>query len=173
MLTYVNSGIAVPDNTVSLLYTSLIGDESSRGFLIDLDGRLIGWIDPEFLGGTYLTAVGISDLKNYIENLSNGYFGCYLGIEGITVTAEVRAQLGAELDGVIISRCLDGSPASEAGLQRGDVITVIGGTLIRSMSDLRAKLLSFTTEQTVTVTVQRLSGRTYREISYDVKLERR
>ncbi len=173
MLTYVENNVSAPDNTISLLHTNLIGDETSRGFLIDLDGRLIGWIDSELLSGGTLTAVGISDLKTYIENLSNGYFGCYLGIEGLTLTNDIKAALDTTLDGVIISRCLENSPAQAAGLQSGDIITAVGGTLIRSINDLRAKLLSFTTEQTITITVQRLGGRSYREITYDVRLERR
>ena len=175
LLTYIETNIAAEDNSISLLHSNLVGDENSRGFLISLDGYLIGWIDPAYLSGGCVTAVGISDLKSYIEHLSNGYFGGYLGIKGVPLTADLKEKLkiNTELGGIYISRCLDDSPAQKAGLQNGDILVEIAGIPIQGISDLREKLLTYTTEQTISITVLRLSGGRYRDLQYDVYIERR
>ena len=173
VLTFVENGRSAADNTISLLYTSMTGDENSRGFLINLDGSLIGWIDPEHLRGGCLTAVGISDLKPYIENLSNGISSGYLGIEGQNLTSEIKSSLGLDSEGVYITRCLENSPALAAGLQNGDILIRVSGAVIPSVSALRSALLSFSTEQTVTITVLRRGRGGYRELNYDVNIERR
>lgn len=173
VLTFVENGRSVADNTVNLLYTDMPGDENSRGFLINLEGSLIGWISPESLRGGCITAVGISDLKPYIETLSNGVEGGYLGIEGQSVTSEIKSSLGIESDGVYIMRCLEDSPALSAGLQSGDILIRVSGVEIPNINALRTALLSYSTEQTVTVTVLRRGRSGYRELNYDVNIERR
>ena len=174
MLSYVESGHAAVDNTIRVLHTDISGDENSAGFLVNTDGYLIGWIDPAYSSGGCIGAVGISDLKGYIENLTSGISNGYLGIEGLTVTADIAAQLELEeAGGVFITRCLDRGPAQNAGLQSGDIITFISDQPVTDMSVLRSYLLSMNTEQTVTVTILRSSRSRYQELTYDVKIERR
>ncbi|MBO4873095.1 MAG: PDZ domain-containing protein [Lachnospiraceae bacterium] len=173
IITYVESGHPMTDNTARLLYTSIPGDASSLGFLVNLDGSLIGWIRPEESGGGTLTAVGISDLEDYIKNLWASKAIGYLGIEGLTLTEEQQEALSLEESGVYVLRCAEDSPALKAGLQRGDILIDFGGTAIRSTDDLRTVLLNYTTEQTATVIVLRKGPGGYRQIVYDVSIERR
>ena len=161
------------DNTVRLLYTNIPGGADSMGFLVNLDGSLIGWIRQEEAGGDLITAVGISDLEDYIKNLWSSKAIGYLGIEGLTLNEEQLAALDLTESGVYILRCADESPAMNAGLQRGDVLISLGGTVIGSVSDLRTVLLNYTTEQTVDLVVLRRGPSGYQAISYQVPIERR
>ena len=173
IITYVEGGHVMEDNTARLLYTSIPGDASSLGFLVNLDGSLIGWVRPEEMSGGTITAIGISDMEDYIKNLWASKAIGYLGIEGITLTQDQQKALELEDSGVYILHCLDDSPALNAGLQRGDILVDFGGTAIRSVDDLRTVLLNYTTEQTVTVVVLRKGRTTYQELTYNVSIERR
>lgn len=173
ILTFIENNYSAPDTSLSLLHTNLVGDKTSRGFLINLDGSLIGWIEPAYMSGGTLTAVGISDLKAYIEALSNGSQGCYLGIEGITLSNDLKTALGTEASGIYISRCTGGSPAQKAGLQSGDLLTTVAGIEIRNLDELRSVLLSLTADQTISLTILRKGRTGYQTLSYDVQIERR
>ncbi|MBP3728816.1 MAG: PDZ domain-containing protein, partial [Lachnospiraceae bacterium] len=173
ILTFIEHNYAFPDSSCSLLHTNLVGSENARGFLISLEGSLIGWIEPKYMTGGTLTAVGISDLLAYIESISNGSQGCYLGIEGITLSNDQKTLLNLEASGIYITRSLMNSPAQRAGLQTGDILTRVAGTDIHSLDELRTVLLSFTAEQTISVTVLRKGKSSYHELTYDVNIERR
>jgi serine protease Do len=59
-----------------------------------------------------------------------------LGVEVRPITPEIARQLNLRTsEGVVVARVEDGSPAEEAGLQRGDVIREINRQKIRSMAD--------------------------------------
>ncbi|MBQ7145144.1 MAG: PDZ domain-containing protein [Lachnospiraceae bacterium] len=173
ILTFVENNFSAPDTSLSLLHTNLAGDKAARGFLINLEGSLIGWIEPAYMSGGTLTAIGISDLRAYIEALSNGTQGCYLGIEGITLSNDLKMALGTEASGIYISRCSSASPAQKAGLQSGDLLTSVAGIDIRNLDELRSVLLSLTADQTISVTILRKGRNSYQTLTYDVKLERR
>ncbi|MBQ4426118.1 MAG: PDZ domain-containing protein [Lachnospiraceae bacterium] len=174
ILSFVETGHSTVDNTIRVLHTDISGDENSAGILVNSEGYLIGWIDPDLLIGGCLSAVGISDLKSYLENLTNGISNGYLGIEGVSVTAEMAREFGLEGDGgVFITRCVEDSPAQNAGLQSGDILIRISEQPVTDMNDLRTRLLSMNTEQTVKVTVLRQSRKVYQELTFDVKIERR
>ena len=173
ILTFVENNYSAPDTSLSLLHTNLAGDKASRGFLINLEGSLIGWIEPAYMSGGTLTAIGISDLRAYIEALSNGSQGCYLGIEGITLSNDLKTALGTEASGIYISRCSSGSPAQKAGLQSGDLLTSVAGIEIRNLDELRSVLLSLTADQTVSLSILRKGRIGYQTLSYDVEIERR
>lgn len=59
--------------------------------------------------------------------------GAYLGINLVNLTPELREHFGApEESGVMVSRVEDDTPASEAGLKVGDVITAVDGEEVES-----------------------------------------
>jgi serine protease Do len=61
------------------------------------------------------------------------------GVQVDELTADVREQLRLKPDvnGVVITDVPDGSPAADAGLQRGDVIEEINRRKVNSISDYR------------------------------------
>jgi serine protease Do len=59
-----------------------------------------------------------------------------LGLEVRPVTPEIAKQLNLKSsEGVIVARVEEGSPAAEAGVQRGDVIREINRQRVKSMAD--------------------------------------
>jgi len=59
-----------------------------------------------------------------------------LGLEARPITPEVASRLGLRsLEGVLVARLEDGSPAAEAGIQRGDVIKQINRQNVRNIAD--------------------------------------
>ncbi len=71
--------------------------------------------------------------RNYEVMGSRGY----LGVEAVELTAELRGHFGAPVEnGVMVSRVADGSPAQNAGLQVGDILTSVDEEPIGSFVDL-------------------------------------
>ena len=173
ILTYVARDVAAVDNTIRLLHTDMSSLSGSCGFLIDLEGKLIGWFDEPLAENGCITAVGISDIKGYLQNLSNGLSTAYLGITGQTLTTRMKEQFGISDSGVYILSCIDDGPAMIAGLMSGDIIVSISGEPIAGVIALRSKLLNMNIEQTVKITVLRASGSDYQPLDFDVHLERR
>jgi membrane-associated protease RseP (regulator of RpoE activity) len=63
--------------------------------------------------------------------------GGYLGVELMPLTRELRAHFGVpEERGVMVARVLEGSPAAQAGLQVGDVVTAVEAEAVESPWDL-------------------------------------
>jgi serine protease Do len=60
-----------------------------------------------------------------------------LGVTVEPVTPEMASQLGVAAAGVVVRRVTDGSPAAEAGLRPGDVITEANRHPVKSQDDLR------------------------------------
>ena len=173
ILTYVSEEVAVEDNNIRILHTDMTSHDGSRGVLMDLNGKLIGWFDESLAQNGLIGAVGISDIKSYLQNMSNGLSTAYLGITGQSMTARLKEQLGISENGVFVLSCLDDGPAMTAGLMSGDIITAISGESVINMPALRTRLLDMNTEQTVKISVLRRSGSGYQPLEFDVHLERR
>jgi len=59
-----------------------------------------------------------------------------LGLDVRPLTPEIARQLNLRsTEGVVVARVDDGSPAEEAGIQRGDVIREVNRQKVRSLSD--------------------------------------
>lgn len=64
-----------------------------------------------------------------------------LGLSVKEITPEIAKRMGiGEVDGLVIDNIRNGSPAAEAGLRSGDLITQVNGKSIESESDLESAL---------------------------------
>ena len=71
------------------------------------------------------------------------FAGTFLGVELTDSTPELREHLGAPRDGgVLVSRVQEGSPAAEAGIEVGDIITGVEGEAVENARDLRHAIAS-------------------------------
>jgi serine protease Do len=79
-----------------------------------------------------------------------------LGLDVRPVTPEIARQLNLPSpEGVVVARVEDGSPASEAGVQRGDVIREINRQRVRTMTDFERLTKDTKEGDRLTVLLQR------------------
>lgn len=161
------------DANYRLLTTDIYGSSASTGVLFNMQGQLIGIITPLRAGADMknsVTAIGISDLRKLIENMTNGKKTAYLGITGIDVTEEANTELDVPM-GAYVKKVEMNSPAMLAGIQRGDVIVNIDGYEIASFTEYTSTLRQLRVGKEVVVTIQRSVQGSYRNMEVITTLE--
>src|SRR5579872_1390902 len=110
-----------------------------------------------------LEAMGARD-KNSSESSSNSQEKPRWGIGLSDLTPEMRDQLQApsDLQGAVIERVMPGSPADDAGLQRGDIITQVNRHDVHSASEVQDALKKIAKGQDALVPVWSGGGNTFR-----------
>ena len=117
-----------------------------------------------------IQAYGISDIMEVIEHLSNNQDIVYMGIMGTDVTTAV-SEIEEIPIGVYISEVAMDSPAIEAGLQPGDIITSMSGQPVTNLKDVMAILMKCSNGQNIQVICQRLNKTVYQELELSVDLK--
>ena len=90
-------------------------------------------------------AIPISTAKPILEDLMNKKTrtetvseedSAYIGITGKAVSNEMSELYGIP-EGIYVTDVSEGSPAEDAGLKKGDIITKFDGSSVTSMSGLK------------------------------------
>lgn len=160
------------DYNTRIISTDIYGSKSSSGVLAGLNGSIIGFICHEDVVedmGNLIQAYSISDLSSKIEKISNDQDVAYLGIIGTDVTEDANKKFGVP-SGAYVKKVEIDSPAMEAGIRSGDVVTKLGTADIESYDDYKETLLKCQSTDMVNVTVQRPSKDGYIEVTYEVQL---
>lgn len=172
-LTSVAQTAGLYDGSYNILTTDMIKSGSGSGILANWSGKIVGVIQDQCeVNGQRNTiqAYGISDIKNIIEHLSNNQDIVYMGIMGADVTTAVSEAEGIPI-GVYVSEVALDSPAIEAGIQPGDILTSISGQPITNFKDVMAILLKCSNGQNIQVTCQRPDKAGYQELELMVNLK--
>ncbi len=99
----------------------VIGDDGGK---VEIDG------DPMWVAGHGAHAF-------HGHHGHHGGKGGFLGVQMTELTTELRAHFGVPSDaGVMVSKVVDDSPASRAGVQVGDVISAVDGEAVSSGGSL-------------------------------------
>jgi serine protease Do len=85
-----------------------------------------------------------------------------LGLEDLTPDVRQQIQAASDLRGAVVEQVQPGSPADNAGLQRGDVITEVNRKPVRSASDVQNALAAVPKGQDALVLVWSSGGSTFR-----------
>ncbi len=133
---------------------------NSGGPLLDAEGDVIGVVDQIATDGSadQSSGVGFAVPSNLVaselEQLEAGETveHAYLGVSTGTASGETAGAQVAEV--------VQGSPAAEAGLQQGDIITALGEESIASTEDLVAAIATREPGESVTLEVERNSQKT-------------
>ena len=80
----------------------------------------------------------------------------YLGVDIQSVTADMAESMGLKSDkGAIVAETMPGTPAAEAGIKPGDVITKLNGQAVENAGDLTLRIGSFKPDAKVELTYLR------------------
>ncbi|MGH9733047.1 MAG: Do family serine endopeptidase [Candidatus Acidiferrales bacterium] len=140
-----------------------INPGNSGGALVDLHGNLIG-INTAILSGGSGGNVGIGfaipiDMAHHVmdELVEHGkVIRGYLGLVPEDVSPALAQQFGlSQATGALVSQVAPDTPASRAGLKRGDVILKVDGKPVNSANDLRLMISSMAPGSTANLTVWR------------------
>ncbi|HWC28715.1 MAG TPA: trypsin-like peptidase domain-containing protein [Dehalococcoidia bacterium] len=142
-----------------------INPGNSGGPLANIEGEVIGintLVAGEAAEGLPAQGIGfaiaINTAKEIADELErNGRIAhAYLGVTYVPLNPAIAAQIGTdEEQGAVVMQVADGSPADDAGLTRGDVITEVDGEEIRGESDLSRLIDAKDPGDEVTLTVVR------------------
>lgn len=166
-VTGADESLEILDNNLCRLTTDIYGSREAAGFLINLDGAVVGMIDMRYRDDdlpNMLCAVGITELSTVIRRIEAGGEKAFLGISGIDVTKEISEANSIPV-GVWVTHVEDDAPAMAAGIQKGDVIVGCGDTDISYFAGLIAKLENTEPGEVITLRIMRRNGDDFEEIS--------
>ena len=149
--------------------TDMNGSSASTGALISLRGQVLGIISPAASSGNVLTATGISGIKPLIARLSNGKEKAYAGIFGADVTEAIAAEQEMPT-GCYVRRTAMNSPAMQAGVRSGDVITAWDDDPVAGWNDLAGRIGAADPEDEIELTLARSDGTTWNELTVTLTL---
>jgi putative serine protease PepD len=146
--------VETPGGAIPMIQTDApINPGNSGGALADRRGRIIGINDSIATEGGGNVGVGfaipIDTAKAVADQIVSGdqVESGFLGVS----TTEVRSGDG----GAAVVNVSEGSPAAEAGFEKGDVITAIDGDRVSTVNDLVATIRSHAPGEEVTLTFER------------------
>jgi S1-C subfamily serine protease len=121
-----------------------INPGNSGGPLVNAKGEVVG-IDTAVAGDAQNIgfAIAITPSLPTIQQLETGSAPAhpFLGLQATDVNAAINRQLGLGTDtGALVVAVTPGSPAENAGLQRGDVIVSVAGHPVATADDLGAAI---------------------------------
>lgn len=171
-LTSSDSTRTVTDGAYRLLSTDIGIDAKQNGFLVNMQGNVIGMVLGISSGveeGGRFQAVAISDITTAVSRLSQGKSMPYLGIEGQEINDEVISQAQQDMpEGVYIKNVELGSPAYSAGLVSGDIIVRMEEKNVKNPCDYKRILESKHAGDKISITVKRNGLGGYYEYNYTV-----
>ena len=171
-VTYLKKEVHISDSVVRLIYTDIPAAYEGGGILLNARGELVGWITSKYSDsalGRWTAAVGISELKSVMEDLILGQDTASLGVLVRSISSSLAESLELP-EGLYVTDVDSQSPAYEAGIQNGDVITAIEDVEMRSVRSLQNFLEDAEPGAEVTVKVMRLGRDAYKEVSFVVEL---
>ena len=164
-----NRAIDEPTATISgsIQTDAAVNPGNSGGPLVDLNGHVVG-INAAGLVGTAqqpaqgvnfaisaATAKPVADALIAHGQVTRGY----IGVRVTNITPELaQTDKLPVTSGAGVGEVTSGSPAAQAGLQPGDIITKVGNTTIQNVGDLTTALTDNPPGTKVTVTYYRGSG---------------
>lgn len=166
-----SSDIGAADKRVDYMQTdAAINPGNSGGPLLSARGQVIGMNTAIIRGAQGLGfAIPVNTIKRISQELvdKGRVDHPYLGVQMMTLTADIKEKLNSELGsprisadkGVLLMRIMRGSPASQGGLKAGDVITSINKKSVDKNEDVQKIVENSKIGQPLNIQVER-NGRT-------------
>ncbi len=182
VISALNRTVNLVDMTLELIQTDApINSGNSGGPLLNVAGEVIGinsvkFADTGVEGMGY--AIPINTAKPIIEEILNpteviepkeDEKRVYLGIYGIDLTWQYQFMYGMPA-GIYVTEVVENSPAADAGVESGDIITSIDGTTVTSMDELSTILANYAEGDVVTLGLKVIKRNSYSDDSVSVVL---
>lgn len=160
--------VGIPNKRLEFIQTdAAINPGNSGGPLLNAQGEVIGIntaIRADAMGIGF--AIPVNKAKEIETRLARGekIAHPYLGVQMTTLTPELARQnntdpnspfIVPEVNGVVVVRVLQNTPAERAGLRRGDVITELDGKPVATAEQLQTAVENSQVGQMLKVQVQR------------------
>ena len=169
-VTYVASGVQMTDGQTRVIYTDIECNEETGTFFLNLSGQLVGWatslFDTEETDGSMI--MSISEYKGCLQKLSNGIPIPYLGLRGQEVTEAMQGE--GVPQGIYITESIAEGPAYHAGIQNGDILTMIQGEPIQTIHEFQNIVENMQSGAEITAVIQRKGIDEYKEIEYHMTI---
>jgi len=158
-----------PNYTNLIQHDAAINPGNSGGPLFDLHGQVVG---VNTLGIPQTDQGPVQGLffaipSNTVQDIATRLIADgtvvypYLGVVSTAVTPQLQAQYDLPIDhGAIVTQVVPNSPAADAGIQEGDIITSIGGTDIDQNTSLSEALFTHQPGDEIEIGIQQESGTT-------------
>lgn len=159
--------VSVDDYILNVMQTdAAINPGNSGGALCNINGEVIGVNNLKIVEDTVEGlgfSIPIEDALKYANSLrENGVVTRpYIGVSMLNASNTLQLRYaGINLDrniteGVAVVGVEDGSPADEAGLKRGDVITKIGEYKVSTIAEFRYRLYNYEVNEKVEIEIIR------------------
>jgi serine protease Do len=155
-----------------------INPGNSGGPLVNMDGEVVG-INSVIKSGTGgFQGIGLAISSNMVKNvmeqlLQNGtVHRAYLGVQVNALDPEVADRLGvAGKSGVVIGKVMSGAPGAKAGLKDGDVVTEIGGKVVKDPRSLQSLVAGLPIGKSVEMVVYRDGARKVLNVTVEEQSE--
>lgn len=157
-----------------------INPGNSGGALLNMSGELIGINEAKY-SSTDVEGMGfaipIAKAEPILENLMSlttrykvdDSDASYIGITMKDVESNVSEAYGIPA-GVRVESVVEGSPADEAGIKVGDILTGFDGRTVSNSTGLQEILSYYAAGETVDITVQRADDGEYKEKTLTITL---
>ncbi|HTC57102.1 MAG TPA: Do family serine endopeptidase [Candidatus Sulfotelmatobacter sp.] len=109
-----------------------------------------------------LEAMGKGEHDNQSSDASHGKPRWGVGLGDLTPDLRQQLQAGDDVNGAVIEQVTPGSPADNAGLQQGEVITEVNRQPVHSAADVQRALASVPKDSDALVLVWSNAGSTFR-----------
>lgn len=135
---------------------------NSGGALVDTEGSLIG-INTAIASSTgsysgYSFAIPVNIVRKVVSDLIE--YGkvqrAFIGVSIRDIDSKLAEEKGfKKLNGVYVAGLTDGGAAESAGMEEGDIITMVGGVSVNSSPELQEQVSKFRPGDKVEVTINR------------------
>jgi serine protease Do len=163
----------IMDGCIDVYPTNIIKSENASGFLVNLDGKLLGLtnsVSDENSDENVVTFSGILSLEKMITKIIEKDILLYCGIKAQDIPQQRRADMGIT-NGIYVVETEPNSPADHAGIRTGDIIQSIKGTEITSVSDFYTEISDCSSQSQIRIQVVRVVNGEKQEKNFFVRLK--
>lgn len=160
--------------------TAAINPGNSGGPLVNLENKIVG-INTAIASNTgRWQGVGFAIPSNTVNNVCDsiiesgkakrGWLGIYMG----DLTPDIKSYFDLkDVEGIIVTKVIEESPAEKAGIKAYDIITKVNGDKITNRLEMVQKIAAKDVGKKVEVMILREDGKDLKEKKIEVKLGER